>query len=165
MPYESQLVIALNHEGIVGFNDQMIGQTCIDLEDRYYSKAYATCGIAREYEESGPNAWRDSKTPSRILSKLCLESRFPSPAYHLDSNEITIETPSKENGASPTQFCYSLDVESTSGLTSRVVKEKLALKALNDWKNITAGVNRPVINSHLSLQLTSTTNDRFQPFV
>ena len=128
----------------------MIGQTHIDLEDRFYSKAYATCGIAKEYEESGVNAWRDSKTPSRILTKLCSDSRFPLPVYQLDLCELLVQRPltgaldlsdnmSKDNSDGLVSFFYKLGSE-CQGLTDRMVKEKLALKALNDWKNIT-GVN------------------------
>jgi Ca2+-dependent lipid-binding protein len=32
-------------------SDDMIGETRIDLENRFYSRHRATCGIARKYEE------------------------------------------------------------------------------------------------------------------
>ena len=47
-PNESQLTISLRDGGFMpGWND-LIGQTVIDLEDRFYSNLYATCGLAKK---------------------------------------------------------------------------------------------------------------------
>lgn len=47
-PNDAQLMISLCGGGIVpGWND-LIGQTMIDLEDRFYSNLYATCGLPKK---------------------------------------------------------------------------------------------------------------------
>ena len=61
--------------------DDMIGETKIDLEDRYYSRHRATCGLAETYETSGYNTWRDPCKPSQILEKLCRQHKLGGPFY------------------------------------------------------------------------------------
>lgn len=45
---ESMLTVAVYDWDLVG-TDDLIGETKIDLENRYYSKHRATCGIASHY--------------------------------------------------------------------------------------------------------------------
>lgn len=77
----------------------MIGETKIDLENRFYSKHRATCGLPEKYElyvsfyiflikwltrvcyRNGFNAWRDAMKPTQILAKLCKEAKFDPPVY------------------------------------------------------------------------------------
>lgn len=47
-PMESMLTVAIYDWDLVG-SDDLIGETKIDLENRYYSKHRATCGIAKTY--------------------------------------------------------------------------------------------------------------------
>ncbi|KAH0622938.1 hypothetical protein JD844_025873 [Phrynosoma platyrhinos] len=47
-PMESMLTVAIYDWDLVG-SDDLIGETKIDLENRYYSKHRATCGIAQTY--------------------------------------------------------------------------------------------------------------------
>ena len=136
-PYESQITIALNQDGIIGFNDQVIGQTTIDLENRYYSKCYATCGIPKSYNETGFNAWRDSKQPSEILNYLCREHHMSLPLYDLTKMELFVKNYClTENDKG---FTYRIDMSNrdNQNLSMSMIKQKLALLALNDWENIT----------------------------
>lgn len=47
-PMESMLTVAVYDWDLVG-TDDLIGETKIDLENRFYSKHRATCGIAQTY--------------------------------------------------------------------------------------------------------------------
>lgn len=49
-PQDSMLTIQVFDWDLVG-SDDLIGETKIDLENRFYSKHRATCGIAYKYEE------------------------------------------------------------------------------------------------------------------
>jgi len=49
-PQDSMLTIQIFDWDLVG-SDDLIGETRIDLENRFYSKHRATCGLARKYEE------------------------------------------------------------------------------------------------------------------
>lgn len=62
--------------------DDLIGETKIDLENRFYSSHRATCGISKEYNEEGYNTWRDCEKPKQILEKLCKRNNLPLPEYH-----------------------------------------------------------------------------------
>ena len=48
-PMESSLTVQVYDWDLVG-SDDLIGETTIDLENRYYSKHRATCGISKKYE-------------------------------------------------------------------------------------------------------------------
>lgn len=47
-PMESMLTVSVYDWDLVG-TDDLIGETKIDLENRYYSKYRATCGISTTY--------------------------------------------------------------------------------------------------------------------
>lgn len=47
-PMDSSLTVSIYDWDLVG-TDDLIGETKIDLENRYYSKHRATCGIASTY--------------------------------------------------------------------------------------------------------------------
>lgn len=47
-PMDSTLTVSIYDWDLVG-TDDLIGETKIDLENRYYSKHRATCGIASSY--------------------------------------------------------------------------------------------------------------------
>lgn len=49
-PQDSMLTVAVLDWDLVG-SDDLIGETKIDLENRFYSKHRATCGLASRYEE------------------------------------------------------------------------------------------------------------------
>lgn len=61
--------------------DDLIGETRIDIENRFYSRHRAHCGIARVYNAGGYNAWRDRERPTQILELLCKKNNLPSPIY------------------------------------------------------------------------------------
>ncbi|CAH1113125.1 unnamed protein product [Psylliodes chrysocephalus] len=68
--------------------DDLIGETEIDLENRFYSKHMASCGIAETYEETGYNAWRGQNRPSTILAGLCKKYNIQGPVYKATSVKV-----------------------------------------------------------------------------
>ncbi|KAI4482752.1 hypothetical protein M0804_008605 [Polistes exclamans] len=68
--------------------DDLIGETKIDIENRFYSRHRANCGLARTYETFGYNAWRDREKPTQILDFLCKKNNLPIPVY--DREEVRI---------------------------------------------------------------------------
>jgi len=62
--------------------DDLIGETRIDIENRFYSQHHAHCGITKVYNIGGYNAWRDQERPTQILELLCRKNNLPLPEYH-----------------------------------------------------------------------------------
>lgn len=86
LPYESQLVVSVKDwESLVGKKSRLIGKTTIDLENRFYSNCYATCGLAKKFEIDGYNKWRDALTPTQILNKLRKQWRLKKPEFTVDN--------------------------------------------------------------------------------
>uniref|UniRef100_A0AAR2JPE9 C2 domain-containing protein n=1 Tax=Pygocentrus nattereri TaxID=42514 RepID=A0AAR2JPE9_PYGNA len=79
-PMDSTLTVSIYDWDLVG-TDDLIGETKIDLENRYYSKHRAICGIASNYAIHGYNVWRDPMKPTQILAKLCKDNKLDSPQY------------------------------------------------------------------------------------
>ncbi|XP_076648742.1 otoferlin [Halictus rubicundus] len=69
-------------------SDDLIGETKIDLENRFYSRHRATCGLSKRYSSSGYNAWRDREKPTQILHNLCKKNNLPLPEYRTDHVKI-----------------------------------------------------------------------------
>lgn len=68
--------------------DDLIGETKIDLENRYYSHHRGTCGISRTYSPDGYNRWRDREKPTQILEYLCKRNNLPLAEYRNDYVKI-----------------------------------------------------------------------------
>ncbi|XP_062271498.1 fer-1-like protein 4 [Scomber scombrus] len=86
-PLETELVITVLDHDLVGADD-VIGETHIDLENRFYSRHRATCGLALYYDTDGYNVWRDVKKPSAILAELCRRNGIPSPEYRTSEVKV-----------------------------------------------------------------------------
>ncbi|XP_077807767.1 fer-1-like protein 4 isoform X5 [Macaca mulatta] len=80
LPAETELTVAIFDHDLVG-SDDLIGETHIDLENRFYSHHRANCGLASQYDVDGYNAWRDAFRPSQILAGLCQRCGLPAPEY------------------------------------------------------------------------------------
>ncbi|CAH1119596.1 unnamed protein product [Phaedon cochleariae] len=79
-PQDSVLTVQIYDWDLVG-SDDMVGETKIDLENRFYSRHRASCGLPETYEEEGYNAWRDAMKPAQILAKLCKDAKMDPPIY------------------------------------------------------------------------------------
>lgn len=106
-------------------HSDLIGQTQIDIENRFYSRHRAYCGLPFEYTLFGETPWRDKQEPTEILQRLCETHNLPMPQYK-DENKLVIGhqvfvmPPEKAREAEP-EF---------------VKKEMLALFVLHKWNEI-----------------------------
>ena len=87
-PQDSLLTLQVFDWDLLG-SDDLIGETKIDLEDRFYSRHRATCGLAAKYDPCGYNEWRDPMKPSQILAKLCRDGKVDGPYY--SRHQVSVE--------------------------------------------------------------------------
>ncbi|XP_006916631.1 fer-1-like protein 6 [Pteropus alecto] len=123
-PKESLLSILIYDHDMIG-TDDLIGETRIDLENRFYSKHRAICGLQSQYEIDGYNAWRDTSKPTEILTKLCKDNKLDGPYFRpgkiqIGNQVFSGKTVFTEEDADETVESY----------------EHLALKVLHSWKDI-----------------------------
>uniref|UniRef100_A0A8B9P8U0 Fer-1 like family member 6 n=1 Tax=Apteryx owenii TaxID=8824 RepID=A0A8B9P8U0_APTOW len=132
-PNDSLLTVLIYDHDLVG-TDDLIGETKIDLENRFYSRHRATCGLQSQYEIEGYNAWRDATKPSEILTKLCKDYRISGP--FMRPGEIQVGTKVFKG---QTIFSEDENVESY---------EHLSLKVLHAWEEI-LGVGYKLVPEHI----------------
>ncbi|XP_059584043.1 otoferlin [Alligator mississippiensis] len=123
-PMESMLTVAVYDWDLVG-TDDLIGETKIDLENRYYSKHRATCGISQTYAIHGYNIWRDPMKPTQILSKLCKEGKVDGPHFG----------PSGRVKVANRVFTGPTEIEDENGQKKKT-DEHLGLMVLHHWEDI-----------------------------
>ncbi|XP_067442564.1 fer-1-like protein 4 [Thunnus thynnus] len=86
-PLETELVVKVMDHDLVG-SDDVIGETRVDLENRFYSRHRACCGLPIYYDTDGYNMWRDVKKPSAILAELCKKNGISSPEYRTSEVKV-----------------------------------------------------------------------------
>uniref|UniRef100_A0A672ZSN8 Otoferlin b n=1 Tax=Sphaeramia orbicularis TaxID=375764 RepID=A0A672ZSN8_9TELE len=123
-PMDSTLTVSIYDWDLVG-TDDLIGETKIDLENRFYSKHRATCGIACNYAIHGYNVWRDPMKPTQILAKLCKDGKLDGPHYG-PGGRVKVEN---------RVFMAPTEIEDENGLKKQT-DEHLALTVLNHWEEI-----------------------------
>ncbi|XP_069742588.1 otoferlin isoform X6 [Narcine bancroftii] len=123
-PMESMLTVAIFDWDLVG-TDDLIGETKIDLENRFYSKHRATCGIAQQYSLHGYNAWRDPMKPNQILTKLCKEGKIDGPHFG----------PGGRVKVANRVFTGPTEIEDENGV-KKETDEHLALITLQHWEQM-----------------------------
>ncbi|XP_037936219.1 otoferlin-like [Teleopsis dalmanni] len=125
-PQDSMLTMQIFDWDLVG-SDDLIGETRIDLENRFYSKHRATCGLSLRYEDGGYNQWRDPLKPTQILSKICKENKLDTPHYFQDRVAIG-------------KYCMTFSDEEVIAwngpTTCKNRDEHLALAVLHRWGEI-----------------------------
>ncbi|XP_015525108.1 otoferlin [Neodiprion lecontei] len=100
-------------------SDDLIGETKIDIENRYYSRHRPHCGISRVYTVDGYNAWRDRESPIDILNYLCTKNNLPYPEFLETEVKIGCQ-----------RFPFTCKIEGNANLDS---KECMALNVLHHW--------------------------------
>ncbi|CAK6961861.1 otoferlin isoform X12 [Scomber scombrus] len=123
-PMESMLSVSVYDWDLVG-TDDLIGETKIDLENRFYSKYRATCGISSNYSVHGYNVWRDPMKPTQVLAKLCKDGKIDGPHYG----------PGGKVKVASRIFTGPTEIEDENGLKKQT-EEHLALTVLNHWEEI-----------------------------
>uniref|UniRef100_A0A8C9F061 Otoferlin n=1 Tax=Pavo cristatus TaxID=9049 RepID=A0A8C9F061_PAVCR len=123
-PMESMLTVAVYDWDLVG-TDDLIGETKIDLENRYYSKHRATCGVSQTYSIHGYNIWRDPMKPSQILSKLCKEGKVDGPHFG----------PGGRVKVANRVYTGPTEIEDENG-QKKQTDEHLALTVLRHWEDV-----------------------------
>ncbi|XP_055886227.1 otoferlin-like isoform X5 [Biomphalaria glabrata] len=129
-PMESLLTVQVYDWDLIGVDD-LIGETKLDLENRYYSRHRASCGLAQKYELHGYNAWRDPQKPTQILARLCKDSKVDGPYYQPGKVRVSNRI-----------FTAPMELEDENGM-KKATDEHLALAALNNWHEI------PKVGCHL----------------
>ncbi|XP_064096144.1 otoferlin-like isoform X4 [Macrobrachium nipponense] len=124
-PQDSMLTVQVLDWDLVG-SDDMIGETKIDLENRFYSRHRATCGLASRYETGGYNQWRDPMKPTQILARLCKEGRLDGPHYG----------PGKVRIGTKTFSLQSEEEYDPNRCRMMVSEEQLALAVLHRWEEV-----------------------------
>ncbi|XP_056605421.1 dysferlin isoform X7 [Triplophysa dalaica] len=83
LPLEKDLKITLYDYDMIS-KDEKIGETIIDLENRFLSRHGARCGLPQSYCLSGVNQWRDQLKPTQLLHRLCERRNYKLPFYKHD---------------------------------------------------------------------------------
>ncbi|KAF2368428.1 C2 domain [Trinorchestia longiramus] len=122
-PQDSMLTVHILDWDLVG-SDEIIGETRIDLENRFYSRHRATCGLQKRFELSGYNEWRDPMKPSQILAKLCKEGKLEPPVYGPHCIKVAGKTFSVRTEDDPRTVKVKLS------------EEQLALGVLHRWEEV-----------------------------
>ncbi|CAJ1079021.1 fer-1-like protein 6 [Xyrichtys novacula] len=133
-PKESLLSVVIYDYDMVG-GDDLIGETRIDLENRFYSRYRATCGLPAEYSIDGYNAWRDCLKPSELLAKMCKDNGVDGP--HFRPGRITV--------ADKVFTGKTLFMDEDQPIESY---EHLSLKILHRWSEI-PGVGCKLVPEHI----------------
>ncbi|KAG8453260.1 hypothetical protein GDO86_000043 [Hymenochirus boettgeri] len=80
LPLDKDLKVTLYDYDLMS-KDEKIGETVIDLENRFLSKYGARCGIPQSYCTSGPNQWRDQLRPTQLLHIYSQHRNCKPPIY------------------------------------------------------------------------------------
>ncbi|XP_057593481.1 myoferlin isoform X3 [Hippopotamus amphibius kiboko] len=87
LPQEKDLKISV-YDYDTFTQDEKVGETIIDLENRFLSRFGSHCGIPEQYCVSGVNTWRDQLKPTQLLQNVARFKGFPPPVLSEDGNSI-----------------------------------------------------------------------------
>ncbi|XP_075033605.1 fer-1-like protein 4 [Mixophyes fleayi] len=130
-PLESELLISVYDHDLIG-SDDLIGETKLDLENRFYSTHRPNCGLALQYDVEGYNEWRDAFKPSQILSSLCKKHSLPAAEYRREEIKVNNKIFKIPNEAFPEEaFMRDKNKEEDELLSG--YDEHKALHVLHHW--------------------------------
>ncbi|XP_010084354.1 PREDICTED: fer-1-like protein 4, partial [Pterocles gutturalis] len=148
-PVESELTVAIFDHDLVG-SDDLIGETKIDLENRFYSKHRANCGVASQYDINGYNMWRDAFKPTQILDSLCKKNSLPAAEYRWE--EVKVDN--KIFKVPPEAFSEEASVRNKRGVADEnwsVDDEHKALYVLQHWEEM-PGYGYKLVPEHVEIR-------------
>ncbi|ELK00906.1 Myoferlin [Pteropus alecto] len=87
LPQEKDLKISV-YDYDTFTRDEKVGETIIDLENRFLSRFGSHCGIPEQYCVSGVNTWRDQLRPTQLLQNVARFKGFPPPVLSEDGSRI-----------------------------------------------------------------------------
>ncbi|KAG7492728.1 hypothetical protein MATL_G00017920 [Megalops atlanticus] len=88
LPQEKDLKISVYDYDLLS-RDEKVGDTVIDLENRFLSRFGSYCGLPQTYCISGINQWRDQHKPSQILHNLTRLKGISPPVIGDDGKMLT----------------------------------------------------------------------------
>lgn len=87
LPQEKDLKISVYDYDTLT-RDEKVGETIIDLENRFLSRFGSHCGIPEQYCVSGVNTWRDQLRPTQLLENVARFKGLPQPILSEDGSRI-----------------------------------------------------------------------------
>ncbi|KAM4524313.1 myoferlin-like isoform 1-T1 [Odontesthes bonariensis] len=88
LPQDKDLKIAVYDFDLLT-RDEKVGETVIDLENRFLSRYNSYCGLPQTYCISGINQWRDQLKPSQILENVARLKGLSKPRTEDNGNSLT----------------------------------------------------------------------------
>ncbi|XP_056221235.1 myoferlin-like isoform X2 [Seriola aureovittata] len=88
LPQDKDLKISVYDYDLLT-RDEKVGETVIDLENRFLSRYNSYCGLPQTYCTSGINQWRDQLKPSQILENLARLKGLSKPRTEDNGNSLT----------------------------------------------------------------------------
>uniref|UniRef100_A0A672KN14 Fer-1-like protein 4 n=1 Tax=Sinocyclocheilus grahami TaxID=75366 RepID=A0A672KN14_SINGR len=131
-PLETELTLYVFDHDLVG-SDDLIGETRVDLENRFYSRHRAGCGLALHYDKDGYNKWRDAKKPTAILLELCRKNGISPPEYRESEIKVLNKIFKVPNEAFPEEL---LKKNKKTEEDYAELDEHKALSVLQRWKDM-----------------------------
>ncbi|XP_042364022.1 myoferlin-like isoform X2 [Plectropomus leopardus] len=88
LPQDKDLKISVYDYDLLS-RDEKVGETVIDLENRFLSRYNSYCGLPQTYCISGINQWRDQLKPSEILENLARLKGLSKPRTEDNGTSLT----------------------------------------------------------------------------
>uniref|UniRef100_A0A665W7Z6 Myoferlin n=1 Tax=Echeneis naucrates TaxID=173247 RepID=A0A665W7Z6_ECHNA len=88
LPQDKDLKISVYDYDLLS-RDEKVGETVIDLENRFLSRYNSYCGLPQTYCISGINQWRDQLKPSQLLENLARLKGLSKPRTEDNGNSLT----------------------------------------------------------------------------
>ncbi|NXL92243.1 MYOF protein, partial [Alectura lathami] len=87
LPQEKDLKISVYDYDTLT-RDEKVGETIIDLENRFLSRYGSHCGIPQQYCISGVNTWRDQLKPTQLLQNIARFKGYAPPILSENGRRI-----------------------------------------------------------------------------
>ncbi|XP_029953813.1 myoferlin-like isoform X7 [Salarias fasciatus] len=88
LPQDKDLKISVYDYDLLS-RDEKVGETVIDLENRFLSRYNSYCGLPQTYCTSGVNQWRDQLKPSQLLDNLARLKGLSKPRSEDNGTSLT----------------------------------------------------------------------------